>query len=223
MYAKLHEQKLKLFETIPEPLAKDIPDSMKKYIDTFRWVKIEDQRYRKMRAGITKSEMGKQRILDSINLGIVRRYIDRYGWPITRKSGYIVSSTVFAVVQHSPLDYQRKYYPALVSAYQSNKAYGEYVALLEDRINVMSNRLQYYGTQVINYKGRPTMSPVVNVDSIEVYRKRIGLIQTMPEYFKLMGYEYDLEFYKREEQAMLAELKIRSDSVVHTVLGKSGG
>lgn len=220
-YEQLHQKKLKLLEVLPEPLAKDIPDSMKRYIDTFRKVKIEDQRYRRIRAGSTKGEMEKQKVLDSINLGIVKRYIDQYGWPDARKCGFIVSSTVFTVVQHSSLAYQRECYPALVKAYQSNNTYGEYVALLEDRINVRNNRLQYYGTQVISYKGRPTMSPVVNVDSLEEYRKRIGLIQTMPEYFKIMGYEYDLQFYKREEQAMLEALKIRADSVVHTMLEKT--
>ncbi len=96
-------------------------------------------------------------------------------------------------LQHAPLKVQEYYLPVLRKAYEEKKLTGDYLSIFEDRINCRNNKFQYYGTQVIYYKNKPVLYPVVNIDSVNIWRKRRGFISTIESYLK---YSFKQEFDK---------------------------
>jgi hypothetical protein len=105
-------------------------------------------------------------------------------------------------IQHAPVEVQTKYYPALLKAAREDTLLREFLALLEDRINVRNNRCQYYGTQVMTYKGKQVVFPVCYPDSIEIYRANYKLM-TMEDYLKLLKGSWN----KKQYLQLLPELR----------------
>jgi hypothetical protein len=147
---------------------------MKKCIPIFKNVLITDQKHRLIGYGFTEEGLKEQITIDSLNLIVVTSYLDKYGWPAAFDVGFFGQRAVGMTIQHSPLKIQENYYPYLVEAFKRDSFLFETLALLEDRINVRNKRLQCYGTQLMNYKGKQVLFPVFEVDSLENRRKRIG-------------------------------------------------
>ena len=197
-----HESRIKLIRVLPDPMDKRIPDSMKKWIPVMRNVLADDQMYRIVGLGEIKEDWLKQKVLDSVNLKIITSYIDQYGWPENFNMGLFGMKAVGMTIQHAPVGVQTKYYPALLKAVRQDTLLREFLALLEDRINVRNNRCQYYGTQTVFYNGKQVLYPVCYPDSFEMYRAQLKLLP-IDNYLQLLK----LKWNKTEYLQMLPDLR----------------
>lgn len=214
-----HAAWLKLIRIGMDPYYNHVPDSMKKWIHVFAGVMADDQQYRMIGLSMTKEESKRQKELDVANLSIVTHYLDRYGWPATRSAGLFPRRAIGMVIQHAPLSVQEKYYPQLVEAFRKDTSLFETLALLEDRINMRKHRLQYYGTQVISFEGKPTLYPVMNVDSMDEYRKQLGRFISFSQYMSLMHISWDPVRYKEQLPLLVSKLKVTDSASLHYVPG----
>jgi len=135
------------------------------------------------------------REIDSINIAEVENIIAEFGYPSKSLVGEPAIKAVFYVIQHS--DKINKYLPLIREATKNGDISQTSLAMMEDR-NLMEQGLeQIYGTQIkgqANKKGEWIyfLWPIKNVDSINVWRKQIGLEQTVEEYLKDMDVEFKL-------------------------------
>lgn len=203
-----HQQKLLYWEQMPEPYYYRIPDSMRKWIPVFKRVLIDDQRYRNSRAGISVAEGRAQRALDSQNLVTVTSFLDKYGWPKTLNAGYFGRMAIGMTIQHAPLHIQERYFSMLVNAFKQDRLLAETLALLEDRINMRRKRYQNFGTQAVPYKGKAVLYPVYNPDSVDSRRRRLGLVQNLGEYLKLLQIDWNVEEYRKLLPELINEFNI---------------
>ena len=210
-----HDKILEILKTSPDPYYNKVADSMKKWIPIFKTVYINDQKNRLVGYGFTKSGLQEQQLLDSENLKIVVYYLDNYGWPAATDIGIIGQRAIGMTIQHSPLAIQEKYYPSLVKAYRRDPLLFETLALLEDRINMRNRRFQYYGTQLVYYKGKQVLYPVYNIDSLEIRRKRLGLKMPMADYMKLLRSTWNPEEYKQMLPNLISEFKVSDTLGIH--------
>ncbi len=207
-----HEKRMETIKTLPEPFENKVADSMKKWIPVFKNVYASDQKHRLIGYGFTEEGLKEQIAIDSQNLIIITSFLDKYGWPAALEMGLIAQLAVGMTIQHAPLKIQEKYYPYLVNAYKRDTLLFETVALLEDRINMRNKRLQFYGTQLVSYKGKQVLFPVFEVDSLEVRRKRIGFDMPVKEYMKLLKSEWNIDEYKQILPGLIKDFKV-SDSL----------
>ncbi len=210
-----HKAAVNLMRNLPEPYYAKVADSMKKWIPVFRNVLADDQQVRAIGYGISKEEWKEQSRLDSQNLHIVTAFLDQYGWPEKYDIGFIGQRAIGITIQHSPLKVQEKYYPSLVQAYQKDPLLFETLALLEDRINIRNHRFQYYGSQVVTYKGKPLLYPVFNIDSIDLYRRRIGMYMPIKEYLAMLKVNWDINEYKQMLPGVIKEFKVSDTLGIH--------
>jgi hypothetical protein len=209
-------KRIEFLRIMPEPFIKKIPDSAKKWIPIFRSVLADDQKHRIIGYNVfTKDEKDEQQALDSINLTIVIPYLDKYGWPTLDESGFIVQRAVVATMQHAPLPVQEKYFPVLVRSFAKDHTLSEAIIMLEDRINIRNHRCQYYGTQIVTYKGKQTLYPVCNIDSVNAFRKKMGYKINLEQYLILMNAELDINEYKRILPELKKENKVSDSLGIH--------
>ncbi len=83
--------------------------------------------------------------------------------------------TIFLIIQHSNLYYQKKYYSQLYLLANNGELPKSCIALLEDRINISENNKQKFGTQLKEINGKYIPFEVLNIDSLNNYRKQVGL------------------------------------------------
>lgn len=210
-----HENQLNIYKNMQEPFILNVPDSLKRWIPVFRNVLVDDQKNRIIGYRPSKAEWKEQKAIDAKNLTITTNYLDSFGWPQLSKNGFFVSQAVGIVIQHASLAVQEKYFPMLVDAYEKNHNLFENIALMEDRINVRHHHYQYYGTQLIYYKGKQQVYPLVSVDSLEVYRKKIGFPKTYVDYMKIMKLDWDTASYKKMLPELIIGLKVSDSAGLH--------
>lgn len=210
-----HDKRMELLKSLPEPYYNKVADSMKQWIPILKAVYINDQKNRLVGYGFTKDGLKEQLFLDSQNLKIVTSYLNTYGWPAALDVGFIGQRAIGMTIQHSPLIIQEKYYPYLVNAYKRDSLLFETLALLEDRINMGNKRLQFYGTQVVSYKGKQVLYPVFNIDSLEIWRKQIGFKITMGAYMKMLKSNWNTEEYKLILPNLISEFKVSDTLGIH--------
>lgn len=213
---KNHDLRLKVTRMGFDPYYKSVPDSMKKWIGIFSNVLADDQKNRITGLNMmTKAEANEQNALDSVNLKIVSGFIDKYGWPAKYDAGFKAQTAIAMVIQHAPLKIQEKYYPYLVEAFKRDRFLFEYLALLEDRINVRNNRLQYYGTESVMLEGKMILYPVVNIDSIDIYRNRLGPFMPVKDYMALLKVDWNAEDYKTKLPEFQKKLHVSDTLGLH--------
>lgn len=147
----------------------------------------DDQRYRQLiedtriRYGANSREyqdlMDHMILQDSLNLVLVTRIIDRYGWLSVNEVGAEGNAALWLVIQHAELPVQEKYFPILRTAVTNQKASKRQLAYLEDRILMRQGKKQLYGTQ---YKldpesGNMTLWDVEDPDGLDERRAAMGL------------------------------------------------
>nr|WP_321412988.1 DUF6624 domain-containing protein [uncultured Allomuricauda sp.] len=133
--------------------------------------------------------------IDSINILEIEKIVNEYGYPSKSIVGEPANKAVFYVIQHSKkID---KYLPLIRKATENGDLSQTYLAMMEDRSLMQQGRQQIYGTQI---KGQANKEgewiyflwPIKNVDSINVWRKRVGFEQTIEEHLKDMSIEFKL-------------------------------
>jgi hypothetical protein len=99
-------------------------------------------------------------------------------------------TAVFLLIQHSPVEYQKKYFPQIEkSAYNGDIPLSD-VAYLTDKILVGENKKQLYGTQLKHNKdGSYELYPMEDEKNVNVRRSQFGL-SSIEEYAKNFGIDY---------------------------------
>lgn len=93
-------------------------------------------------------------------------------------------------------------------AYQIGEVWGETLAPLQDRINLHNKRFQLYGSQLYEYpKSVYLLYPVADVDSLDVRRKRMGMMP-IENYLALFKIKWDLEAYKKALPDLVKALQV---------------
>lgn len=135
---------------------------------------------------------------DSANLIAVEKILDEYGWVGPDEVGDQGNIALFLVIQHADLATQQKYLPMLRAAVKNNKARGENLALMEDRVAIGEGKMQIYGSQIgIDSKtGAYYVLPIGDPDNVDKRRISVGL-NTMAEYLSQWKIKWDVEEYKR--------------------------
>lgn len=133
---------------------------------------------------------------DSLNLIEVSKILDERGWLGPKIVGARGNSTLFLVIQHSPLAIQEKYLPMMKEAVLNGNAYGHDLALLLDRVEMRNSRKQIYGSQImIDEDGESYVFPILEPEKVNERRASVNLgpIESYTKYFDL---EWDLEKHK---------------------------
>ncbi len=122
---------------------------------------------------------------DSLNQLVLKHLVAKYGWLGKSSIGYRGETTIFLVIQHAPLAYQKEMFPLMKVAVSKGEANAVNLAYLEDRILVIEGKKQKYGTQVMyNAKlKRYELAPILDVSSVNVRRQKLGL-GTVEQYLK---------------------------------------
>lgn len=119
---------------------------------------------------------------DSINQIRMLEILDNYDLEFGEEN-----EVVWAVIQHSSLDFQQKYLPKFIDAAQKGRLKGEFVAVMYDRISIRSGKPQIYGSQGSNDEnGRFVPAEIEDPDKVDIRRAAMGMIP-LKEYIEMMS------------------------------------
>lgn len=127
---------------------------------------------------------------DSLNQQRVMAIIDQHGWPGKGLVGKEANMAVFLVIQHGPLEIQKKYLPQFRESVTKGESSAGNLAYLEDRILMREGKPQRYGTQVItDNTGQKKFYEIEDEVNVDERRLKIGLAP-LAEYAKRFGIDY---------------------------------
>jgi len=158
-----------------------------------------------MKAGSTDATtiMQEMREIDAYNSAFVDSLLSNVGWLVDLSQ--TADSAIFLVIQHARPHIQRKYLPMIRERAEKGLLEKEYLALLEDRVLMMSHQKQLYGSQLFTRTKEDGSRvlyvwPVEDPENIDTRRAEMGMT-TMEEY--LENFEnavYDKELTIEEAQ-----------------------
>jgi len=122
--------------------------------------------------------------LDRQSSEMIKGFLDKHGYPSVKKYGRDASFNAFLLVQHSYHDLPlMKRYLTLMKKENEPESRQD-MAFLTDRILMMSNRRQIYGTQFVEDKnGKYVPYSIMKPRSVNERRASIGL-EPIEEYAK---------------------------------------
>lgn len=114
---------------------------------------------------------------DSLNLIRVVDIIEKYGWVGKSQVGKLGNMTLWLVIQHAPLEFQERYLPLLRASVGKQESQGMHLAMLVDRIRMLKNQPQVYGSQVVVDKktGRYVVYDLEAPELVNRRRSEVGL------------------------------------------------
>lgn len=183
-------------------------------------VDVDDQKYRNEMDQVQEKYGGNSKemkdlfknmgIADSLNLIIVEKIIDKYGWLGADEIGNQANTALFMVIQHNNLKTQEKYLPVIREAVRNGKAKASDLALLEDRVALQEGRSQIYGSQLSWDLKTNTyiILPIVDPDNLDKRRAAVGLI-AYADYLKGLNIMWNLEQYKKELPEIERQFKLK--------------
>lgn len=193
-------------------------DYDKPLIRILEMIHDEDQNYRKQigdieeKHGRDSEEMKKHWDLinekDSINLIKVQHIQDEKGWLGENVIGRQGNSTLFLVIQHSPLEVQEKYLPMMREAVKIGNARASSLALLEDRVALRKGGRQIYGSQIGRDKetGEFYVSPLEDPENVDIRRAEVGL-GPISDYIQNWDMTWDVKKHKERAHKIEMEQK----------------
>lgn len=216
----LHKDKqwdklIKIIKANKDEAEKDLDKPLVAILDT---IYTEDQTYRKQigeieeKFGRESDEMKKHWELinakDSINLIKIQKILDERGWLGSNVIGNQGNSTLFLVIQHSPLEIQEKYLPMMREAVKNGNASSSSLALLEDRVALRKGGKQIYGSQIGRDQetGEYFVSPLEDPENVDIRRAEVGL-GPISEYISNWNMTWDVKKYIERMKKMENEKK----------------
>ncbi|MFA7273862.1 MAG: DUF6624 domain-containing protein [Crocinitomicaceae bacterium] len=206
---------LKLVKANKEEAEKDLDKPLVALLDT---IYIEDQTYRRQ-LGEIEEKFGRESVeminhwklineKDSINLIKVQKILDENGWLGPKVIGNQGNSTLFLVIQHSPLETQEKYLPMMREAVKNGHANSSSLALLEDRVALRKGGKQIYGSQIGRDQetGEYFVSPLVDPENVDKRRAEVGL-GPISDYVGNWGMTWDVKKHVERMKKMEEEKK----------------
>jgi hypothetical protein len=150
-------------------------------------ISIKDQEYRSQSDSI-RNRFGPESVQykelwqiqhfnDSVNRISVIDIIDKYGWIGPNEIGNEANYALFSVIMHADIKTQEKYILIIRKAVKENKADGQSLAMLEDRIALRQGKKQIYGTQIRQDEktNEYYFAPIEDPDNIDKRRKALGM------------------------------------------------
>src|SRR5688572_22611758 len=127
-------------------LRNTVPDSLKYLLPILDSVYYRDQLYR----GVNLKEISANKkellkINDSLNLLIIKPIIQKYGILSMKEIGMIGNFALTLPIQHADLSEQIFFLPYLEEAFRKKAVLPSTYAMLIDRINIKSGKMQIYG------------------------------------------------------------------------------
>jgi hypothetical protein len=114
--------------------------------------------------------------IDRANTARLKQIVDQIGWPTVSKVGRQASSAAWLLVQHAPdsLDFMR-HCLELMKQDEPGEVKLSNIALLEDRVRILQDELQLYGTQFCDTGDGYQPFPIQDPDSVDERRSSMGL------------------------------------------------
>jgi len=142
-------------------------------------------------------------VKDSINLIKIMEILDERGWLGADVIGGQGNQTLFLVIQHAPLEVQKKYLPMMREAVKKGNARSRSLALLEDRVALRQGGRQLYGSQVGRDQetGEYYVLPLDDPMNVDKRRAEMGL-GLLQDYVGRWGITWDPEAYLKELPAI---------------------
>ena len=108
------------------------------------------------------------------------------GWPTSEQVGKKASAAVWTIIQHAPLEYQKKYFDSMKNMAEAGELDKGLVATTEDRIRLREGQKQLYGTQFRHLEGGGfEFQPIEDEEHVDERRASVGL-PPLAEYRKLI-------------------------------------
>jgi hypothetical protein len=114
--------------------------------------------------------------MDAAHQARLAAIIAAHGWPRRADVGGRATMAAFTIVQHAPVEFQRKVFADAQRAAASDDIDRSALAALEDRIRVHDKRPQRFGTQVEIRNGGVTLWPVEDPTALDARRREVGLM-----------------------------------------------
>jgi hypothetical protein len=198
----------------------DIPDSFKHLIPILDSMLLVDQKYRfgmnkpgtnefKEREQWYHRHVATIEAADQANAKWADSVIARHGWLGYKQIGMTGYTAMFLIIQHADMKTQERYLPLLKKALSDKKLLPSHYAMLYDRVEMHHRRPQRFGTQIARVSSRDSdIYPLLNPDSVDYYRKELGIPQPFASYLSTFGLKWDLERYKKELPSLKAKYKV---------------
>lgn len=128
-----------------------------------------------------------QNPLDRKNLQIVTKIIDSLGWLGKDQIGKDANTALFVTIQHaSQLSVMEKYLPVIQEAVKKGNAEKKQLAYLVDRVELLNNREQVYGTQYsVKDDGKVFIRNLKDSSHVNLRRKSMDL-EPLEDYLKMI-------------------------------------
>jgi len=189
-WAKLVKKVRRNYEKEMNPLRKKI-DAME-YQDQ-KWLKLQTRYWNKLMPKDSLTEDYLLKKIDSINTSHynnLERIVKKYGFPNYDKVGYTGCINFWLLVQHQDkhTEFQKKVLVLMKYQVDKKKANATEYAYLTDRVNINTNQLQIYGTQMRLNKDSTSYEPhpVLDPDKLNERRASVGL-ETIESYINGMN------------------------------------
>lgn len=139
---------------------------------TLEQVLVDDQKFRQPTYNYIN-----QNPIDRKNIKIVTKIIDSLGWLGEDKIGHDANLALFIALQHADkLETMEKYLPVLKEAANKDNAEKGQAAYLIDRVELLNNRKQIYGTQYsIRENGTAFVENLIDSANVNSRRKSMDL------------------------------------------------
>ena len=124
--------------------------------------------------------------VDKVNQEQICKILDSRGLVGSDKVGDAVG-TFWAVIQHSDVNIQKKYFPLFQEAAQKGDIAKEGVAMMEDRINMFEGKPQRYGSQIEEDEhGNPRLYQLLDESKVDEWRSEMGM-EPLKDYLRKMS------------------------------------
>ena len=134
----------------------------------------------------TDSLLREMQRIDSLTQAEICDILDKRGFVGREKVGE-ACAVFWLVIQHAPVELERKYLPEFQKAAARGDVAPSQVAMMEDRISMFEGKPQKYGSQLVEGAyGARVVYTLLNPEKVDVWRKEVGL-EPLAEYLKNMG------------------------------------
>jgi hypothetical protein len=125
---------------------------------------------------LSPAELAERNRVDTLHAKRVREIINDVGWPGISLVGTNAAEGMWLLVQHFDLADQDQYLPLMEKAVARKEALPENFVYLVDRVRLLHDQKQLYGTQYIPLKeGESMRAPLEDPDHVDERRESVGL------------------------------------------------
>lgn len=131
--------------------------------------------------------------MDKQNLHLFISVVEKCGFPHDEEfNDYRSYLGIFVVLQHNDPEWIAHYYEDFKKLIENNKLSKSFLALLEDRLLLLNNRPQLYGTQIKNGK----LYEVINPSKLKKRREMMDFNESIEDYLSRHGLNFNEEIKK---------------------------